>query len=63
MSFLEIGIERQYNARSIAEANRAFKKSCYVCSTTGKSIKCDRCGISNAHNTVALIFNNKSITI
>ena len=62
MSFVEIGIERQYDARNIFEADRAFKKSCKLCSTTGKGIKCDRCGISNAHDTVALIFGNKSIS-
>ena len=63
MSFVEIGIERQYDARNIIEANRAFKISCKLCSTRGRHLECDRCKIASAHDTVALIFNHKSITI
>ena len=61
--FEEIGVEFQYNARNIFEANKAFEKSCTRCSTAGKHLNCDKCHIASAHNTVALIFNNKTITI
>ena len=63
MSFVEIGIERQYEAQNINEANRAFKSSCRLCSTRGRHLECDRCGIANAHNTVIAIFDNITITI
>ncbi len=51
-SFEEVGIDRQKASRSISEANRNFDHSCTLCCTSGKSILCDRCGISHAHDDV-----------
>lgn len=61
--FESVGIAHQYNATTLKMADRAFANSCDRCCSMGVSLNCDRCGIANAHNTVALIFNNKSITI
>ena len=63
MPFEERGIERQYNARNIIEADRAFAKSCDFCCSRGKHLNCDRCRIASAHNTVVAIFNNKTISV
>lgn len=57
--FEERGVEHQYNARNIAEANRAFDNSCTRCCTTGRHLDCDKCHIASAHNTIITLFNNK----
>lgn len=53
MTYFEtIGVDYQYN---IPEATSAFKKSC----ATGKHISCDRCAISNVHNSILSILKLK----
>lgn len=61
MPFEERGIERQYNARNITEAKRAFENSCDFCCNTGKHLDCDRCRIASAHNTVITLLNIKTL--
>lgn len=53
MTYFEaIGVDYQYNATNIAEAEKSFKKSCNKCGTIGKNIICEQCAIAGAHNTV-----------
>lgn len=59
MTYFEtVGVDYQYNARTINEATKNFEKSCTMCSTQGKHIVCDRCAIANVHhNLINNIFN------
>lgn len=50
--FEEKGIYRQYSADTIAEAKRAFDKSCTLCATQGKYINCAHCMIASVHQLV-----------
>ena len=50
--FEEKGIEFQYNSTSIAQAKKSFKKSCEICYSTGKHIKCDGCNIAFVHQLI-----------
>lgn len=50
--FEERGVERQYRAKTIKAAQRAFSFSCTRCSTTGRYTKCKFCAIAGAHNDV-----------
>lgn len=51
--FCEIGVDRQYTAKSPAEAKRAYAKSCAICCTKpGHRCCCDRCPIATAHEIV-----------
>jgi hypothetical protein len=54
--FESIGVDYQYNATNITEAKHALKKSCDICSKTGKHITCDRCAIASVHNIITNIF-------
>lgn len=51
-NFEAIGIDYQYNARTIAGAKRAFEISCNKCTTTGKHIECAKCAIASVHNNI-----------
>lgn len=50
--FEEKGVERQYGARTISAAKKAFNFSCNRCSTTGKANNCKHCAIASAHRDV-----------
>lgn len=50
--FEERGVNRQYDAGSISEAQRALAKSCEICSTQGKYIRCSSCMIASVHQIV-----------
>lgn len=50
--FEERGVERQYGARTINAAKRAFNFSCNRCSTTGRYTNCKTCAIADAHKNV-----------
>ena len=54
--FEQRGIDRQYGARSIREAKRAFEISCEICATQGKYISCANCLIASVHQLVTEIF-------
>ena len=57
-SFEQIGINRQYEARTIDEANKSFKRSCECCCTKGRHIECDRCQIAYVHSLICAFFND-----
>ena len=58
--FERIGVNLQYDATTIKEANDKFAYSCECCCTRGMHIECDRCAIAVAHNlTIAAFENNK----
>lgn len=51
--FYEIGVDRQYEAKTPAEAKRQYEKSCALCCTRpGYRCDCDRCPIATAHEIV-----------
>lgn len=56
--FQTIGINRQYDADSVEDAVRAFKRSCECCCRRGVHLSCDRCGIAFAHSLVVANFND-----
>lgn len=56
--FEQIGINFQYDANSIHEANRNFKYSCDCCCNKGMQLSCDRCSISYVHSLVVASFND-----
>lgn len=60
--FEQIGINYQYDATSIQEAQRAFKHSCNCCCNKGIKLECDKCAIANVHNMIVAYFNDKSKT-
>lgn len=57
--FEQIGVNYQYDARSIYEANKAFKYSCNCCCNKGIQLKCDGCSIAFVHNLVVANFNDE----
>lgn len=57
--FEQIGINHQYEANNIKEANKAFSHSCNCCCNKGMHIECDRCAISTVHSLVVAYFNDK----
>lgn len=58
--FEQIGINYQYCADSVEEANNAFLYSCKCCCTKGMRIECDRCAISHTHSMIVAIFDDKN---
>lgn len=56
--FEQVGINAQYDAGNIKEANKSFTWSCNCCCHKGKQINCDRCGIAFAHNLVVANFRD-----
>lgn len=54
--FQTIGINRQYDATSVADANKAFARSCECCCHKGIQMSCDRCGIAFVHSLVVANF-------
>lgn len=61
MGYFEMkGVELQYNANSLEQANKEFARSCHKCSTQGKPIRCAQCAIDFAHNVVVACFSNRT---
>lgn len=56
--FEQVGINYQYNATSIREANKAFQHSCDCCCHKGMHLDCDHCAISHVHSLVVAYFND-----
>lgn len=56
--FEQIGINAQYDANNIHDANKAFAWSCKCCCYKGTRISCDRCGIAFAHDLVVANFRD-----
>lgn len=57
--FEQIGINYQYEANSIKEANKAFQHSCDCCCNKGMHLDCDRCAIAFTHSLVVAYFNDR----
>lgn len=57
--FEQVGVNYQYDAMTIAEANRSFKYSCDCCCNKGVQISCDKCAIAQAHSLIVSIFAEK----
>lgn len=57
--FERVGVNYQYEASNIKEANKAFRHSCNCCCHKGKRIDCDRCAIAFNHNLVVAYFNDR----
>lgn len=55
--FEQVGVNYQYMADSIKDADKSFQYSCHCCCTRGMRIECDRCAISVAHNLVVSTFD------
>lgn len=58
--FEQIGINYQYAARDMEDANNKFEYSCNCCCNRGRNVPCDRCGIAVAHNLVVACFTDKA---
>lgn len=56
--FEQVGINYQYDATSIREANKAFQHSCDCCCNKGMHLDCDHCAISHVHSLVVAYFND-----
>lgn len=57
--FERIGINYQYEANNIKEANKAFQHSCDCCCNKGMRLDCDHCAIAFTHSLVVAYFNDK----
>lgn len=58
--FETIGVNKQYEAESTREANKAFAYSCNCCCSKGMQIDCDKCTIAFVHSLVVACFDNKT---
>jgi hypothetical protein len=56
--FLEIGVNKQYSATSIRQAEYFYNQSCYLCITRGRQARCENCPIACANANVIQIFNS-----
>lgn len=60
--FEQEGVDRQYEARTIQAAIRAFNYSCDRCCYTGRHISCNSCAIANAHHEALDSFEKRRST-
>lgn len=58
--FEQVGINMQYDARSIEDANDKFERSCNCCCNKGRNKPCDKCRIADVHNLVVAFFNDQN---
>ena len=61
--FETIGVNRQYEAETVREANKAFNHSCNSCCNRGMKIDCDKCSIAFVHSLVIACFNGNEETV
>lgn len=59
-NFERIGVNHQFDAHSIEEANKAFAHSCEVCCSKGRYSNCNQCAIDYTHQLVVAYFNDKN---
>lgn len=59
IKFERVGVNFQYDATNIEQANKSFKYSCECCCTKGIRLECDRCAIAHTHSLVIAYFNDK----
>ena len=60
--FETIGVNRQYEAETVREANKAFNHSCDCCCNRGMKIDCE-CSIAFVHSLVIACFNGNEETV
>lgn len=58
-AFETVGVNRQFDARNIYEANYAFERSCDCCCKSGQHINCDKCHISYTHKLMREYFKTR----
>lgn len=58
--FEKIGVNYQFDANNIEEANKAFERSCNACCHMGRRAKCKQCAIDCTHTMVVAYFNDKA---
>ena len=59
--FEMIGVNYQYDAATVEEANKCFMHSCNICCHRGIHIECDNCAIACVHNMVVASFENRRV--
>lgn len=57
--FETIGVNRQFDANNIKEADRSFTYSCKCCCEKGIKLECDKCAINYTHDLICAYFNDK----
>lgn len=57
--FEQVGVNYQYDANSIKEANKSFEYSCNCCCNKGIRLNCDKCAIAHTHALVVACFNDR----
>lgn len=57
--FEQVGVNYQYDATSIKEANKSFEYSCNCCCSKGIRLSCDKCAIAHTHALIVAYFNDK----
>ena len=57
--FEQIGVNYQYDAKTMEQAHKSFMYSCNCCCNKGMRIDCDRCAIAQANALVMACFNDK----
>lgn len=57
--FEQVGVNYQYDADTIKQANKSFAYSCNCCCIKGMRIDCDKCAIAHVHNLVVACLNDK----
>lgn len=59
--FEQIGVNYQYDAQTITDANKSFSISCNICCQKMRCLynDCDHCAIQQAHNMMVALFNEK----
>jgi hypothetical protein len=62
IKFERVGVNFQYEATSIEQANKSFKYSCECCCNKGIRLDCDRCAIAHAHNLVVAYFDDNNVS-
>ena len=56
--FLDIGVNKQYSAISIRQAEFYYEQSCRLCITHGRRARCEHCPIACANENVIQILNS-----
>lgn len=57
--FERVGVNYQFDANSIEEANKSFAHSCKCCCNKGIRLECDKCAIEYTHQLVVAYFADK----
>lgn len=55
--FQNIGVQKQYDSTSKAEANKKYEISCELCSQRGLHIQCNQCAIKTAHDLIITLLD------